>query len=102
MIGNILHSGFISSIHKDNLTPWYQTTSNNEIIHFLDSNNEQRHLNSLVIYSKDTPLYVRMLPSDYCVYIEPNSFVEYNLKSTTSIQIMGNSGQSIRWMGQFY
>jgi hypothetical protein len=101
-IGNLYHSGFYSSIKYDNLSPWVITTSNNQIIEFREDNGQLRHLNSLTIFSKDAPLYIRILPSDYCVYIEPNSFLEYNFESITAIQVMGNSGQSIRFMGQFY
>jgi hypothetical protein len=103
-IGNLYHSGFISSIHKDSLSPWYSTLSNNEEIFFTDisEDNKQRNVNALTIFSESTPLYIRILPSEYCVYIEPNSFLEYNFESIKGIQVMGNSGQKLRWYGQFY
>lgn len=101
-MNHLIHSGFISSIHKDALSPWVTTTKNNEIIEFKESNGQQRYLNALTIFSEATPLYIRILPSDYCIYLEPNSFVEYNLEKIEGIQVMGNLGQKIRWYGQFY
>lgn len=38
MSDRLLHSGFISSIKYDNLTPWYTTVEDNEIINFVDEN----------------------------------------------------------------
>jgi hypothetical protein len=100
-IAEVYHSGFLSSIKYDNLSPWYTTTSNNQTIEFKDSNGNQRQLNSLTIFSDSTPLYIRILPSDYCIYIPPNSFISYDFQRVEKIQVMGNSGQKIRWYGMF-
>jgi hypothetical protein len=101
-IGNLWHSGFISSIHKDTLTPWYTTVANNETIEFKEVNGQQRHLNSLFIEAENTDLYIRIMPSDYCIFVPANESRSYDFEDVTSIQVMGNLGQNLRWSGQFF
>jgi hypothetical protein len=101
-IGNLFHSGFVSSIKYDNLTPWFITTSKDQIIEFKDSDNQLRHLNSLSIEAETTDLYVRIMPSDFCLYIGAGESKRYNFEEVSSIQIMGNPNQKLRWFGMFY
>lgn len=100
-MGMIQHYGFISSIKYDNLTPWYTTIKENEIIEFKDGN-LQRNLNALTIEADTTGLYIRVLPSNYCLYIPENQAKTFNMQEIKAIQVMGIAGQKIRWSGQFY
>jgi len=101
-IGNLAHSGFISSIHKDNLTPFYTTISNNEIISFTDTQGRNQNLNSLTIEADNTALYIQILPSEYCIYILANNSVTIELLNIKEIKVLGNLGQKIRWYGLYY
>jgi hypothetical protein len=98
-IGNLYHSGFISSIKYDNLTPWYTTTSDNQVIEFKETDGQQRHLNSLFIETEATALYIRILPTDYCLYVPANSSINYDFEDVKSIQIMNVAGVKLRWSG---
>ena len=101
-IENLYHSGFISSIKYDNLTPWYTLAEQNEVIEFKEFDGQQRYLNDLLIEADTTPLYVRMLPSDYCIYIPAGESRNYSFEKISSIQVMNNLGTHIRWSGQFF
>jgi len=102
MIGQNFHSGFISSIHKDNLTPFYTTISNNEIISFTDTQGKNQNLNSLTIEADNTALYIQVLPSEYCVYIPANGKTTIDFLKISQIKVLGNLGQKIKWYGKFY
>jgi hypothetical protein len=102
MVGNIIHSGFISSVKYDNLTPWYTTMQANEVITFKDDKGNPISVNSLFIEANTTDLYIRILPSDGCLYIPSNDSKSFDLKSVREIQVMGASGQNIRWSGMTY
>jgi len=102
MIGNLAHSGYISSIHKDNLTPFYTTISNNEIISFTDAQGKNQNLNSLTIEADNTALYIQVLPSEYCVYIPVNGSTTIDFLKISQIKVLGNLGQKIKWYGKFY
>jgi hypothetical protein len=100
-IGNLYSSGFTSSIKYDALTPWVTTTALNQVINFTD-NGQQRQLNSLMIEAEATPLYIRILPSDYCVYVPANTSIAYDFTKIESIQVMNAIGTKLRWSGNFY
>lgn len=100
-IGNLEHTGFISYCRYDNLQSFYTTTQSNEIIEFKE-NGIQRQLNSLIIESELTDLYVRILPSDYILFVPANDVRTYNLTKIEKIQVMGNSAQKLRWSGCYY
>jgi len=105
MIGNLMHSGFTSSLSIDkigdaNYDPWYITQINNEIINFKDTNNQQLHLNSLFIEAENTPLYINI--NGYILYIPVNESRNCDFEKISSIQVMGNLGQKIRWSGQYF
>jgi len=100
-IGSLLHSGFLSSIHKDSLTPWYTTSSENETIIFQDENNVPQNLNSLTIMSNETELFIQILPSEYCVYIPVKSSVNIDACNIKKIKVLGSSGQYLRYYGLF-
>lgn len=101
-IGNLFHSGFISSIHKEVLTPWYTTLAENEVVEFKEADGYQRQLNSLMIEAEATNLYIRILPTDWCLFVPAGESRSYDFEKVQSIQIMGLAGQKLRWSGQFY
>jgi len=101
-IGTLYHSGFISSIKRDNLTPWYTTLQDNEVIEFKESDGKQRYLNALLIQAELTDLYIRILPSDYCIYIPAGTAKSYDFEKIGSIQIMNVAGAKLRWEGSYY
>ena len=101
-IGILSHSGFISSIHKDNLVEFYTTTANNQIITFTDTNGNSNHLNSLTIEADATDLFIQILPSEYCVYIPANNSSTIDYCDIKQIKVLGNLGQKIKWYGLFY
>ena len=105
MIGNLMHSGYISSLPTNKLNdanydPWYILTQNNQTIVFKDINNQQLHLNSLFIEAENTPLYINI--NGYILYIPANESRNCDFESISSIQVMGNLGQKIRWSGQYF
>ena len=102
MVGQLLHSGFISSIHKDNLTPWYSLTEENQIIEFKETDGTQRYLNDLLIEANTTPLYIRILPSDYILYVPAGESRNYSFEKVSAIQVMNNLATNIRWSGMFF
>lgn len=103
MIGNLLHSGFISSIHKDNLTPWITTTEADQVINFIDQSGSKRILNSLTIDAETTDLYIQILPSEYCIYIKAGEIGGgIDFLRIEQIKVLGLSGQKLRWSGLFY
>lgn len=101
-MSNMDHLGFISSIRYDDLTEWYETIENNEIINFLDSNGSRRQLNSLTIFTESTGLRIRLLPTDFCIYIPPNSYLNIDKFKIERIQVMKNAGTKLRWYGLFF
>ena len=94
--------GFISSIKFDNLNPWYTTIENNQIIEFKDASGDKKQLNSLYIEAENTPLFIRILPSDYCIYSPANSSQGLNSQRIESMQVMNILGTKFRWYGQWY
>ena len=100
-MASIKHSGFISSIKYDNLNPWHTTTKEDEVIEFGDDD-RVRNINALTIEASESDLYIRVLPSDYCLYIPANQGRTFDLQRVNKVQVMGFAGQEIRWSGQFY
>jgi len=105
MIGQLLHSGFISSLPLNkigdaNYDPWYVLQSNNELINFVDSNGNKANLNSLFIEAENTNLYIDI--GGYILYIPANESREYNFESVSSIQVMNALGTKLRWSGMFF
>ena len=105
MIGQLLHSGFISSLPLNkigdaNYDPWYVLTSNNELINFTDSNGNKSNLNSLFIEAENTVLKINI--DGYILYIPANESREYNFESVSSIQVMNALGTKLRWSGQYF
>ena len=88
MIGQLLHSGFISSLPLNkigdaNYDPWYVLTSNNQIINFTDSNGNKANLNSLFIEAENTNLYI--IIGGYILIIPSSVSISYDfafLKTT--------------------
>jgi len=101
-VGDILHSGFISYCTYNNLKEWHTLTQANEVINFTDSNNTKFLLNSLLIESDAIPLYIRVLPSDYILYVPANESREYNFQGIKSIQVMNEINTKLRWSGQYF
>jgi hypothetical protein len=99
MSSGLRHTGFISSITYDNLTPYYTTTTANEVIEFKNKDGKLLHLNSLLIQAELTDLYIRILPGDYCLFVEAGSAMSYDFEEISSIQVMGAAGQKLRWSG---
>jgi len=105
MIGQLLHSGFISSLPLNkigdaNYDPWYVLQSNNELISFIDSNGNKANLNSLFIEAENTNLYINI--GGYILYVPANESREYNFESVSSIQVMNNLGVKLRWSGLYF
>ena len=96
-MSKIKHSGFMSSIRYDNLKAWHITSVANEVIKFKYENN-----NALLIEAHKEDLFVRILPSDYCLLIPAGEGRTVDLQRVGSIQIMGEPEQEIRWSGQFF
>lgn len=101
-IGNLYHSGYISYCKYDALAEWYTTTEDNEVIEFKETDGTQRQLNSLYIEAEATDLYIRMIPSDYCIFVPANESRNYDFEKIQSIQIMNLAGTKLRWSGLFY
>ena len=104
-VGQIFHSGYISSLPTNKLNdanydPWYILTSNNQIINFKDTNNQQLHLNSLFIEAENTPLYINI--NGYILYIPANESRNYDYESINSIQVINNLGTKLRFSGQYF
>ena len=99
-MSKIKHFGFMSSIRHDNLTPWYVTQEEDEVIELYEDGGN-RNVNALTIESGEGDLYIRMLPSDYCLYIPANQGRTFDLQRVSKVQVMGGAGQEIRWSGQF-
>ena len=105
MIGQLLHSGFISSLPLNkigdaNYDPWYVLQSNNELISFIYSNGNKANLNSLFIEAENTNLYINI--GGYILYVPANESREYNFESVSSIQVMNNLGVKLRWSGLYF
>jgi len=98
-IGILNHSGFLSSIHKDTLTPFYVTTQEDEIINFQDQNNNIYSLNSLTVTANATDLFIQILPSEYCIHIPASSSVTIDYLKIKQIKVLGALGQSLKWFG---
>lgn len=98
---NVHHIGFISSVKYDELNEWYTTTNKNEVIEFKDGD-KQRYLNAMLIEAESTDLYVRILPSDYCLFIPAGSSKSYDYSRVYAIQVMNDSGAKLRWSGSYY
>jgi len=102
MIGNLFHSGYLSSIHKDNLTPFHTTTVANELITFTDQNNNPYPLNSLTIEANNTDLYIQILPSEFVLHIIAGNSISIDYCSIKQIKVLGNLGQDIKWYGLYF
>ena len=105
MIGQLLHSGFISSLPLNkigdaNYDPWYVLTSNNELINFTDSNGNKSNLNSLFIEAENTSLYIKI--DDFILYVPATESRNYDYEKIQSIQVMNALGTKLRWSGQFF
>lgn len=98
------HYGFISSV-TSTTTPWFTTTESNQTINFADTTEKPRTLNSLVIIADTTDLYIKILPNyenESYLYIPAGKREAIDYCRITGIQILGNSGQKLRWFGLFY
>ena len=98
-IGALMHSGFYSYCTYDDLKEWYILTSNNQTIVFKDTNNQQLHLNSLLIEAENTPLYINI--NGYILYIPANESRNCDFESISSIQVMNLANTKLRWSGQY-
>jgi len=105
MIGNLMHSGFISSLSVSkigdaNYDPWFALTQNNQIIIFKDTNDQQIHLNSLFIEAENTPLYINI--NGYILYIPANESRNCDFEKISLIQVMNLIGTKLRFSGQYF
>jgi len=105
MIGQLLHSGFISSLPLNKIgdadyDPWYVLQSNNELISFTDSNGNKANLNSLFIEAENTNLYINI--GGYILYIPANESRTYDFEKVQSIQVMNQINTKLRWSGQYF
>jgi len=101
-IGNLYHSGMLSYCKYDDLKEWYTTTENQEIIPFEETDGTVRQLNSLFLEAEATDLYIRLLPSDYCIFIPSYESRNFDFKKIEGIQVMNNLGVKLRFTGQFF
>jgi hypothetical protein len=93
-------SNFKSSIHKSNLTPWATTTEENQYIYFTNAEGDIENISSIWIETPENQdLYVRICPSDYCMYI-PEEDMRAAQKDAIGfcnmLQIMGPAGLKYR------
>lgn len=98
----VKHWGIISSILSDNLTPYYTTIDNNQLIEFKTADGTQRSINSLTIWSDGSALYIDLNSTGYCIYIPANSFVSLDYLHLKNMIVTGNSGQSLRYVAMYY
>lgn len=99
----VQHRGFISyQLATDTLVESYTTTANNEIINFSNSYGKYV-LNSLLIENTGTTtMWVKPIESDYALCIPAGESRIIDYIDITGIQILGNSGQTLRWSGCWY
>lgn len=95
------HYGVISSIVDDNLTPYYETTLDDELIDFITTDGIQRVVNSLNIWSNTTDLYVEINESGRCVVVPAYSFLNIDYIPIKNITITGLAGQQFRYLGLY-
>jgi hypothetical protein len=106
-IGILQSSNMISYLPASatTLTEFYTTTSANEEITFIDTEegNAPRKLNSLYIENVgDTTMFIQPIPSKYLLCIPAHSDRNYDLSEVRGIKVLGNSGQKLRWSGLFF
>ena len=101
MSDRVQHFGFLSSVQYNNLTPWYTTLANDEVIYFKDVSGDQKEVNSVTIFSEASGLYIRLLPSTGCIYIPSGSQISIEYQEMESIQVMANAGIKLRWYAQY-
>ena len=97
----IYHWGCISSVSSDNLTPYIQTTDNNQLIEFI-SDGVQRTINSLTIWAESSDLYINVNDGGECLYIPSNSFTSIDYLRITKIRVMANAGIKLRYFASYY
>ena len=96
------HFNIISSITTDDLTPFYETVDNNEIIEFVTPEGIHRSVNSLTIWTDSSALYIELNDSSYCVYIPANSFISIDYLLLKSIKVKANAGAKLRYLAMYY
>jgi len=101
-VGSLLHSGFYSYCKYNDLKEWYTSTAENEVINFTDSNGNKYGLNSLFIEAENTSLYIRILPSDYILFVPANESRNCDFEKVQSIQVMNALGIKLRFSGQYF
>ena len=74
-IGVLHSSGYLSSlplskIGDPNYDPWYVLQENDEIINFIDENDNQRYFNSLLIEAESTDLKINI--GGYILFVPAN------------------------------
>ena len=96
-------SSFISFLkYTDTLIEQFTTTEADEVIMFLDGT-DKKNINGLLIENTGSvTMYVRILPWDYILVIPSGESRTYDFALATGIQIMGASGQTLRWSGCAY
>ena len=84
------------------LTEYYTTTSNNQVINFVDGTN-QLNLNSLFLENlEDSTMYIQPLPYEYVITIPSGESRNIDYVKVTGIKVLGNSGQKLRYSGCSY
>ena len=102
MVDKLMHWNAISSIKSDNLTPYYTTTDNNQVIEFKTSDGVQRSVNALTIWTNSTALYIQLGDSTDCIYIPANSSVSLDYLLIKKITVLANAGVNLRYIAMYY
>lgn len=98
----IYHWNIISNITTSDLTPFYTTVDNNEIIEFKTPEGIQRNVNSLTVWSDTSDLFFEVNDSSYVVYVPANSFVSLDYLSLRYIKVLSNAGIKLRYVAMYY
>lgn len=99
---DIRHASFYSYTTKDNLIPYYTTTSDNQLIDFEDIFTTNTHSNFLWIESVDSPLYISINDTDSVVYIPTGHAKEISYLDIVKVRVMNQIGTKLRWYIQTF
>lgn len=110
-MGNRTASGVITNYHLS--TPsnkWYTTQEIDEVIIFKDKDNNNRSINNWSIFANTTDLEIQLIKTfeNEIVYesdvitIESNTYWSNDYIEIEGIKILGEIGQQVRYVGNFF
>lgn len=98
----VRHWNIISSVVSDDLTPWYTTVDNDEVIQFVSADGVQRNVNALTVWANTSDLYIKVGDTSYCVYVPANASVSLDYLQLQKMTVMGNAGIKLRYVAMYY